>query len=281
MPLSHGLHREAGEVFAQLLDAGAKPAVQDRARFFLAKIRYQRGLLPEALDALGKIGSHLPPPALRRSALLHAIVLLAGQDYAGAAQQLRSLTGAKTKPRCEPLCPLQPRRGPGPQRRRGCWPRGSDELGSVARSSFPATPEYRALRDQANLALGFALLRDEQAEEEAGYLQRVRLRARSPARPCWAMVGAGGGQEAPRGPGALAGAAAPRCARRRRAGGPLAVPLSRGVGRVGPGVTRYQEAIALYGQESALLTSPSPPSVPAVDRGRPAGRQSTATRAPR
>ena len=79
-----------------VLDAGAKPAGQDRAAFFLAKIRYQRGLLPEALDALGKIGSHLPPAARWRSALLHANVLLAGQDYAGAAQQLRSLTGAKT-----------------------------------------------------------------------------------------------------------------------------------------------------------------------------------------
>ena len=67
MLLSYGLHREAGEVFAQLLDAGAKPAVQDRARFFLAKIRYQRGLLPEALDALARLAATCRLP-WRRSA---------------------------------------------------------------------------------------------------------------------------------------------------------------------------------------------------------------------
>ena len=47
MLASYGLTREAGEIFAKLIDR-ASPSVRDRAWFYLAKIRYQRGYLPEA-----------------------------------------------------------------------------------------------------------------------------------------------------------------------------------------------------------------------------------------
>src|SRR4029078_6307359 len=42
MLASYGLTKEAGEIFARLI-ARASPAVRDRAWFYLAKIRYQRG----------------------------------------------------------------------------------------------------------------------------------------------------------------------------------------------------------------------------------------------
>ena len=45
MLASYGLTKEAGEIFAQLIDRGASPRVRDRAWFYLAKIRYQRGYL--------------------------------------------------------------------------------------------------------------------------------------------------------------------------------------------------------------------------------------------
>ena len=60
MLLSYGLHREAGEIFAQLIERGASPAVRDRAWFYLAKIRYQRGFLAEAEEAIARIENHLP-----------------------------------------------------------------------------------------------------------------------------------------------------------------------------------------------------------------------------
>ena len=47
--LSYGLHQQAGEVFEALLARGAAPSVRDRAWYFLAKIRYQRGLMPEEI----------------------------------------------------------------------------------------------------------------------------------------------------------------------------------------------------------------------------------------
>src|SRR6188472_2152631 len=45
MLASYGQTKEAGEIFAQLIARGASPRVRDRAWFYLAKIRYQRGYL--------------------------------------------------------------------------------------------------------------------------------------------------------------------------------------------------------------------------------------------
>ena len=53
--LSYGLHQQASEVFEALLARGAAPSVRDRAWYFLAKVRYQRGLMPEASKALARI----------------------------------------------------------------------------------------------------------------------------------------------------------------------------------------------------------------------------------
>ncbi|MDH5209929.1 MAG: tetratricopeptide repeat protein, partial [Burkholderiaceae bacterium] len=58
--LSYGLHREAGEVFARLIERGAAPTVRNRAWYYLAKIRFQRNRLSEAEDALARIEPPLP-----------------------------------------------------------------------------------------------------------------------------------------------------------------------------------------------------------------------------
>src|SRR6187549_598940 len=60
MLASYGLTKEAGEIFARLIDRGASPRVRDRAWFYLAKIRYQRGYLVEAEEALAKVEKSLP-----------------------------------------------------------------------------------------------------------------------------------------------------------------------------------------------------------------------------
>ena len=59
------MHREAGEIFAQLIETSAAPAVRDRAWFYLAKIRYQRGLLAEAEQAIDRIQNALFLEAVR------------------------------------------------------------------------------------------------------------------------------------------------------------------------------------------------------------------------
>jgi tetratricopeptide (TPR) repeat protein len=170
--LSYGLHREAGEVFASLLEKGAAPPVRDRAWFYLAKIRYQRGLSAQALEALASIGTHLPPALDEERVLMHANLLMAGQDYAGAAKLLERLA-----PR--PDAGLYARYNLGVALIRSGDISGGrgwlDDLGKSVSPQMPPTEEYRSLRDQANLALGFASLQQDQPDAAWGYLQRVRL----------------------------------------------------------------------------------------------------------
>jgi hypothetical protein len=168
MLLSYGLHREAGEIFAQLIEKGASPSVRDRAWFYLAKIRYQRGFLAEAGDAIARIEKNLPPELEEERALLLANLLMAGGDYAGAATVLDALTassGAGLYARYNLGVALV---------RSGDAQRGGSLLDEVGKS--PAdTEELRSLRDKANVALGFASLKDNHPEGARTVLERVRL----------------------------------------------------------------------------------------------------------
>lgn len=170
MLLSYGLHREAGAIFVQLIEKGASPKVRDRAWFYLAKIRYQRGVLAQAEDALAHVEHNLPPALEEERVLLQANLLMARADFNGAATTLVSVS-AKT---------------PGARYvrynlgialiRAGDTAKGTavlDELGKA-----PAEDEeYRSLRDRANVALGFAALTNEQPSEARSYLERVRLKS--------------------------------------------------------------------------------------------------------
>jgi TolA-binding protein len=178
MLLSYGLHREAGEIFAQLIEKGAEPAVRDRAWFYLAKIRYQRGFLAEAEDAIGRIENNLPPELEEERVLLKANLLMARGDYAGAATVLN---GLKTKTDAG----LYARYNLGVALiKSGDIAGGSallDALGTsptppvVKGQENPSTEEFRSLRDKANVALGFTALQNNNPEAARTYLERVRL----------------------------------------------------------------------------------------------------------
>ncbi len=166
--LSYGLHREAGEVFAQLIDRGAKPAVRDRAWFYLAKIRYQRGLVAEAGDAIGRIGNQLPADLEDERALLQANILLAQANYAQASKVLAGMTtsqGAGRYARYNLGVALI---------KSGDPEQGTALLDELGRAPAP-DEELRSLRDRANVALGFSALQNRQPEDARKYLERVRL----------------------------------------------------------------------------------------------------------
>ena len=171
--LSYGLHREAGDIFTRLIDMGASAATRDRAWFYLAKIRYQRGYLPEAEQALAHIGDALPPELKQDRALLTANVMMALSDYQHAARLLGAVD----------------LKASGFNEANGRYVRfnlgialiksgnsteGSKVLDQLGQESAE-NEEYRTLRDRANLALGFAALADKQAQPARNYLERVRL----------------------------------------------------------------------------------------------------------
>jgi hypothetical protein len=168
MLLSYGLHREAGEVFAQLIDHHAAPPVRDRAWYFLARIRYQRGLLAGADEALAKVAAPLVGGLEDDRQLLAAQLRLALGDAPGAAAIL-----GKVSP--ESLSAPFARFNLGV-----AWIRGGDiERGRQLLDELGVRPaaneEQRDLRDRANVALGFAALADHKPENARAVLQRVRL----------------------------------------------------------------------------------------------------------
>jgi tetratricopeptide (TPR) repeat protein len=168
MLLSYGMHKEAGAIFAQLIEKGAAPSVRDRAWFYLAKIRYQRGFIDQAVDAMVRIENNLPPTLQEERALLQSQLLMARGDFAAAAHVLETLAKSSS-------AGLYARYNLGVALvRSGDLPRGIAMLDEVGKS--PATTEeFKALRDKANVALGFAALADEKPEAARAFLERVRL----------------------------------------------------------------------------------------------------------
>ena len=166
--LSYGLHKQAAEVFEALLARGAPPSVRDRAWYFLAKIRYQRGLMPEASQALARVEHRLPEPLEDDRRLLQANVMMALGDNAAASKILTPIAG----PRGEDL---YARYNLGVALiRGGDVGHGTTILDDLGRQSM-SDEEGRALRDKANVALGFAALKASKPQDARTYLQRVRL----------------------------------------------------------------------------------------------------------
>ena len=170
--LSYGVHNEAGQIFAQLIDKGAAPSVRDRAWFYLAKIRYQRGLPAQAEAALARIEGPLPAALTEEHVLLQAQLLMARRDFAAAANALGRLADAQP-PRAGPSLFARFNLGVALVRS-GDVVRGSALLDEIGRA--PAdNEEQRSLRDRANLALGVAALQEQRTEDAARFLARVRL----------------------------------------------------------------------------------------------------------
>ena len=165
--LSLGMHAEATRIFDRLLAGSVPQSVSDRARFYLARIGYQRGYYDEALRSLRQIGAPLPGSLESERRLLDANVLMALGRYAEAAAVLENA------PHDDWAAFARFNLGV-------ALVRSGDEAGGQrwleAVGTMPASSdEQLSLRDRANLALGFALLQQRAADPAATALARVRL----------------------------------------------------------------------------------------------------------
>jgi hypothetical protein len=166
--LSLGLHQEAERIFDRLLAGPVAPSVRDRARFYLARINYQRGYPEAALRNLGFIQQPLAGKLEPERRLLEANVLMALGKYAEAATRLEAWTdtgGWSNFARFNLGVALV---------RAGDFTRGRQFLEQVG-TMEARNEEQASLRDRANLALGFALLQQKGGDEPAAVLSRVRL----------------------------------------------------------------------------------------------------------
>ena len=251
MLLSYGLTKESGQIFARLIQS-TSPKVRDRAWFFLAKIRYQRGYLPEAENALAQVENNLPEGLQEERILLQANLLMAHGDYTAAADVLNGMSLKASSSRYArynlgiALLKLD-----GTPR---SIARGMAILDDVGR--MPAeNEEFRALRDRANVALGFTALGEGDPKTARGYLERVRLKSLQANK---ALLGFGWAADSLKDPklalvpwlelaGRDVGDSAALEAR-------IAVPYAYvKLGAYGQALDKYNDAIAAFDQESKAL----------------------------
>lgn len=169
--LSYGMHDEASKLFDEVLSSSKLPATHDRAWYYIAKLRYIKGYFPEAEAALLKIQKTLPPD--REAERLHLLsnIYLANQQYDKAIDVLRDFSGDK-----EWEAYAQFNLGVA-LIKAGKIAEGVEMLNKVGSlNSVSINHELNALRDKANLALGFANLRDSKPAQAEKDFERIRLR---------------------------------------------------------------------------------------------------------
>ncbi|MEX0708536.1 MAG: tetratricopeptide repeat protein [Woeseia sp.] len=179
--LSYGQHQHAAQIFERLLADHTDSSVRDRTWFFLARIWHQRGYLDEAQQALANISDELPGSMEAEKVNLLAQLLIESGDHGGAIELL-----ARWEDKTEWARYARFNLGVALARSGQVDAAKAllDELGQLD----PWNDELSALRDKANLALGYALLQDGQPAAAKRPLQRVRLEGPFSSK---ALLGAG------------------------------------------------------------------------------------------
>jgi hypothetical protein len=170
--LSLGQHEEAGRIFKALLNDNVPLDVRNRAWFYLAKVWYQRNYLEQSATALASIRGALPGELEPERHLLEAQVLmyLDRYDEAIAALERWQPVGDRSD-----VWSAYARFNIGVALvRKERMADASKLLDAVGQMAAP-TDELAALRDKANLALGFAFLKDNRPADAKQVLQRIRL----------------------------------------------------------------------------------------------------------
>ncbi len=180
--LSLGQHREAREIFERVLaDPSTPPAVRDRAWFYLGKVLYAAGLFEESERALRSSTGTLSPELDAERHLLLAQGLMYRQQYGRAIAELDGWQGPRLwlaygqfNLGVALVRALQKERGLALL----------DSVGQIVSE----WPELVALRDKANLAIGYAHLQAGEPAAARAALDRVRLSGPQSSK---ALLGAG------------------------------------------------------------------------------------------
>lgn len=179
--LSLGQHVEAGRIFEALLNANVSEGVRNKAWFYLGKVWYQRGYLAEAERALKQVSERIQPRVNAERYMLLAQLMLRQERYDDAIATLNAWHGAP-----DWTAYAQFNLGVALVRT-GRLADAIPHLDRVGRLNT-VDEELLALRDRANLALGFALLQAQRAAEARPILERIRLEGPSSSK---ALLGTG------------------------------------------------------------------------------------------
>jgi Tfp pilus assembly protein PilF len=166
--LSLGMHNEAGARFEAVLNQDVPTGVRNRAWYYLAQVWYARGYLDKAEEALRKINGKLSPELEAEKAHLFANVLMHEGKFDEAISLLSAWHGsdewtAYAKFNVGVALVREHRLG------------DADPLLTSVGSMYAEREEMLALKDRANLALGYAYLQANDPAKARTALERVRL----------------------------------------------------------------------------------------------------------
>jgi len=178
---SYGLYRESGRLFSRLQGENTSIGIKNRVWFNLARLNYDQGQYDTARELLAKIDDVLPVQIESERQYLLTNLYLGNMQYQQAVDASQGITGGSAW-RAYVDYNL------------GVWlvennqfDQGKELLDRLGR--MPADSiEMAALRDQANLALGFSLLRRSKPEAALTRFSRIRLQGPLSHK---AMLGAG------------------------------------------------------------------------------------------
>jgi tetratricopeptide (TPR) repeat protein len=170
--LELGMHNEAGELFQAVLTNDVPTGVRNRAWFYLAQVWYARGYLDKADAALRKINGRMSPELEAQKELLFGNVLMYEGNYDEAIRLLSSWRAAPGGPQ---IWSAYARFNLGVALVRSKRLNDADPFLAGVGTMLAPTPELAALKDRANLALGFAYLQSDQPARARPALARVRL----------------------------------------------------------------------------------------------------------
>lgn len=166
--LSLGMHNEAGERFQTLLTDDVPTGVRNRAWFYVAQIWYARGYLDKAEAALRKINGRMSPELEAQREHLFANVLMHQGHFDEAIRLLAAARGAS-------IWSAYARFNLGVALVRKDRIADADPFLTGVGTMYAQSQEMLALKDRANLALGFAYLQAKQPQKARQALERVRL----------------------------------------------------------------------------------------------------------
>ena len=165
---SYGLYGEAGTLFSQLLGENTSTAIKNRVWFNLARLNYDQGQYDTARELITKINDELPTHIESERQYLLTNLYLANSQYKEAINASRLISDDSVW-RAYANYNLAVSMIENNQ-----FDAGKillDRLGQMPTS----TAEMAALRDQANLALGFSQLRRAEARAALTNFSRIRL----------------------------------------------------------------------------------------------------------
>lgn len=178
--LQLGMHNEAGRRFESLLGPEIPASVKARAWFYLAKVWYARGYYDRAVESLDRIEGNLPPLMQAEKVHLMANSLLRLERYEDAIALLTSWSTTSSWMHYARfnlgVALLR-------SNRLDDGARFLDAVGSIATTDN----ELLALKDKANLALGFAYLQANDTKAATPFLERVRLNGPQSSRALLAL----------------------------------------------------------------------------------------------